>query len=83
MMNGLIVKRGTEYLARKNCKSTYADDFGWCWSTEAQAARIYREQRSAEMAARIYQNHDTACRAARQVGGVVRMMKNGRVEEQG
>ena len=70
MMNGLIVKRGTEYLARKNAKSTYSDERGWCWSAEVQAARIY-------------QNHDTACRAARQVGGVVRMMKNGRVEEQG
>lgn len=70
MMDGFIVRRGKEYLARKNCKSTYADDCGWCWSAEQQAARIYREQRSAEM-------------AARRVGGTVRMMKNGRVEEQG
>ena len=43
MMDGLVVKRGTEYLARKTCKSTYADDCGWCWSTELQAARIYRD----------------------------------------
>lgn len=70
MTDGFIVRRGKEYLARKNCKSTYADDCGWCWSEELQAARIYREQRSAEM-------------AARRVGGTVRMMKNGRVEEQG
>ena len=68
MMNGLIVRRGKEYLARKNCRSTYADDCGWCWSAEVQAARIYREQRSAEM-------------AARRVGGTVRMMKDGRMVE--
>jgi hypothetical protein len=68
MMNGYIVRRGKEYLARKNCRSTYADDCGWCWSTELQAARIYREQRSAEM-------------AARRVGGSVRRMENGRAEE--
>lgn len=68
MMDGFIVRRGTEYLARKTCKSTYADDCGWCWSTELQAARIYQEQRSAMM-------------AARRVGGLVRRMKDGRVEE--
>ncbi len=68
MTDGYIVRRGKEYLARKNCRSTYADACGWCWSEELQAARIYREQRSAEM-------------AARRVGGVVRMMKNGRAEE--
>ena len=67
MMDGFIVRRGKEYLARKNCKSTYADDCGWCWSEELQAARVYREQRSAEM-------------AARRVGGTVRTMKNGRAE---
>ena len=68
MMSGLIVKRGTEYLARKNAKSTYADDCGWCWSAELQAARVY-------------QNHESACRAARRVGGTVRMLKDGRVVE--
>ena len=68
MMDGFIVRRGKEYLARKNCKSTYADDCGWCWSAEVQAARIYREQRSAEM-------------AARRIGGTVRRMKDGRVED--
>ena len=66
MMNGLIVRRGKEYLARKNAKSTYCDDRGWCWSEEVQAARVY-------------QNHDTACRLARRVGGTVRMLKDGRV----
>ena len=68
MMDGFIVRRGTEYLARKRCKSTYADDCGWCWSEELQAARIYLEQRSAEM-------------AARRIGGTVRRMKDGRVVE--
>ena len=68
MMNGLVVKRGTEYLARKQCKSTYTDENGYNWSAEVQAARVY-------------QNHDTACRAARRVGGTVRMMKDGRVVE--
>ena len=68
MMDGFIVRRGTEYLARKTCKSAYADDCGWIWSTESQAARIYREQRSAEM-------------AARRVGGTVRTIKDGRVIE--
>ena len=68
MMNCYVVRRGKEYLARKNCKSTYADDCGWCWSTEQQAARTYKEERSAMM-------------AARRVGGTVRAMINGRVEE--
>lgn len=68
MMNGLVVKRGTEYLARKQCRSAYADDDGFNWSEELQAARVY-------------QNHETACRAARRVGGTVRMMKDGRVVE--
>jgi len=68
MRDGFIVRRGMEYLARKECKSTYADDCGWCWSAEVQAARVYREETSATM-------------AARRVGGVVRELKNGRAEE--
>ena len=68
MMNGLVVKRGTEYLARKQCKSTYTDENWYNWSAEVQEARVY-------------QNHETACRAARRVGGTVRMMKDGRVVE--
>ena len=68
MMNGLIVKRGTEYLARKNAKSTYSDDMGWCWSEELQAARIYK-------------TFEKAKKAAQRVGGIVRMMKDGRVVE--
>ena len=68
MTSGYIVRRGKEYLARKNCRSTYADDCGWCWSEELQAARVYREALSATM-------------AARRVGGTVREMKKGRVIE--
>lgn len=68
MMNGLVIRRGKEYLARKTCKSTYADENGHNWSTELQAARVYM-------------NHDTACRAARRVGGTVHMLKDGRVVE--
>lgn len=68
MMNGLVVRRGKEFLARKSAKSAYDDENGISWSTEQQAARVYA-------------NHDSACRAARKVGGTVRMLKNGRVVE--
>jgi hypothetical protein len=66
-MNGLIVKRGDKYLARKGCKSARPDDGGNYWSREVQAARVFL-------------NHDAACRAARKFGGIVKLMKNGRME---
>lgn len=68
MMNGLVIKRGEIYLARKSAKSARPDAGGIFWSRELQAARVY-------------QNHDTACRVARRVDGTVRMMKEGRVVE--
>ena len=68
MMNGLVIRRGEKYLARKGCKSARPDASGIFWSKELQAARVFM-------------NHDTACRAARKFGGVVRLMREGRTEE--
>ena len=68
MMDGYIVRRGSEYLARKNCKSTYSDENGWCWSAEVQAARTYDDL-----------HHDMM--AARRVGGIVKLLTEGRVLE--
>ena len=65
MMNGLVVKRGDGYLARKGCKSARPDAGGIFWSKELQAARVFS-------------SHDAACRAARKFGGVVKLMKEGR-----
>lgn len=68
MMNGLVVRRGEYFLARKGTKSAKPDDSGIYWSRELQAARVFM-------------THDSACRAARKFGGVVRLMRNGRAEE--
>ena len=65
MMNGLIIKRGEMYLARKGCKSARPDAGGTFWSQEIQAARVFM-------------NHDAACRAARKFGGIVKLKKDGR-----
>ena len=67
MRNGLIVKRGVEFLARKE-KKVRIDEAGYCWSEDIQKARVFM-------------NHDSACRTARRTGGVVRMMKDGRAVE--
>ena len=68
MMNGLVVLRAGKYLARKGTKSARPDASGIFWSAELQAARVF-------------QTHDAACRAARKFGGVVRLMKNGKAAE--
>ena len=68
MMNGLIIKRGDKYLARKGCRSARPDASGNFWSKEIQAAKVFM-------------SHDAACRAARKFGGVVRLMRDGRAEE--
>lgn len=68
MMNGLIIKRGDLYLARVSAKSAFRDEQDNIWSKELQAARVFL-------------NHDVACRVARHCGGIVRMMKDGRVVE--
>ena len=65
MMNGLVIKRGEKYLARKGCKSAKPDASGTFWSGELQAARVFM-------------NHEAACRAARRFGGVVRLMRDGK-----
>ena len=65
MMNGMVIKRGDKYLARKGCKSAKPDASGTFWSGELQAARVFM-------------NHDEACRAARRFGGVVRLMRDGK-----
>ena len=65
MMNGLVVKRGESYLARKGTKSARPDASGNFWSRELQAARVF-------------QTHDAACRAAKKFGGVVRLMRDGK-----
>ena len=67
MLNGLVIKRGTEYCARKSTKVRMDPD-GSCWSEDIQKARVFL-------------NHDQACRTARRVGGTVRLMTNGKVEE--
>ena len=68
MMNGLVIRRGDRYLARKGCKSARPDASGNFWSRELQAARVFM-------------THDAACRAARKFGGVVKLMRNGKAEE--
>ncbi|MBR6442712.1 MAG: hypothetical protein IKS46_03405 [Clostridia bacterium] len=68
MMNGIIVKREEFFLARISAKSAFRDEKGNIWSRELQAARVF-------------QNHDVACRVARHCGGAVRMLKDGRVVE--
>ena len=68
MMNGLIIKRGDKYLARKGCRSARPDASGNFWSKEIQAARVFM-------------NHDTACRAARKFGGVVKLKQDGRIQD--
>ena len=68
MMNGLIVKRGDKYLARKGCRSARPDASGNFWSKELQAARVFM-------------SHDAACRAARKFGGVVKLKKDGRTQD--
>ena len=67
-MNGLVVKRGDRFLARKGCRSAKPDACGNFWSTELQAARVFM-------------NHDMACRAAKKFGGVVRLMRDGKVKD--
>ena len=66
MKNGLIIKRGALFLARVSAKSAFRDEHDNIWSKELQAARVFL-------------NHDVACRVARHCGGIVRMMKDGRV----
>ena len=65
MMNGMVIKRGDNYLARKGCKSARPDASGTFWSGELQAARVFM-------------NHEAACRVARRFGGVVKLMREGR-----
>ena len=65
MMNGLIIKRGDRYLARKGCRSAKPDASRNFWSAEIQAARVFN-------------NHEVACRAARKFGGVVKLMREGK-----
>lgn len=65
MMNGLVVRRGGLYLAMKGTRSARPDAGGIFWSKELQAARIFS-------------NHDAACRAARKFSGVVRLMRDGK-----
>lgn len=67
-MNGLVVKRGDKYLARKGTKTAKPDADGRFWTTEPQAARVFM-------------NHDTACRTARKFGGVVKLMREGKAQE--
>ena len=67
-MNGLIIKRGNKYLARKGCRSARPDASGNFWSEEMQTAKVFM-------------NHDAACRAARKFGGVVKLMRDGRAED--
>ena len=67
MRNGLIVKRGVEFLARKG-KKVRIDEAGYSWSDDIQKARVFMD-------------HDHACKAERLAGGVVKTMKDGRAVE--
>ena len=67
MKNGVVIRRGTEYLAKKG-KNVRTDEAGYCWSEDIQKARVYL-------------NFDSACRTAYRSGGKVRTLKDGRVEE--
>ena len=67
MRNGLIVKRGVEFLSRKG-KKVRIDEAGYSWSEDIQKARIFVD-------------FDHACKAARLTGGVVRIMKDGKIKE--
>ena len=64
MRNGLVVKRGVEFLARKG-KKVRIDEAGYCWSEDIQKARVFLD-------------HDHACKAAWLAGGVVKTMKDGK-----
>jgi len=68
MMNGIVIRRAGLFLARGSARSAEKDEEGYCWSKELQAARVYS-------------NHDMACRLARRIGGQVLLMKDGRVQE--
>lgn len=67
MKSGLVIRRGTEYLARKG-KNVRMDEAGYFWSTDIQKARVYADYASAN-------------RMAWRSGGKVWTMRNGRVEE--
>lgn len=69
MMNGLVVKRGEVFLARKGPKSAALDAYGNRWSKELQAARVFADI-------------DIACGAAKRVGGIVRRMRDGKLVEE-
>ena len=68
MMNGLVIKRGDLYLARKQCSTSKPDGAGNCWSVEIQAARVY-------------QSYALARKRAKECGGVVRTMADGRLKD--
>ena len=68
MMNGLVVKRGEFYVARIRAKSRFYDEYGNLWSKESQAVRVFHDE-------------TMAVREARRVGGVVKRMTDGRVED--
>ena len=62
MRNGLIVKRGVEFLARKG-KKVRIDEAGYCWSEDIQKAVVFKD-------------YDRAYWTARMVGGVVQRIKD-------
>ena len=67
MMNGLAVKRGEMFLARRGAKNAKPDASGAFWSKDPKAARVFM-------------NHDIACRTAKRYGGVVRLMRSEQAE---
>ena len=68
MMDGLVIRRGQAFLARKQAKTARLEEDGFYWSTEIQDARVYRD-------------FDSACRTATRCGGRVLIKKNGKAEE--
>ena len=67
MRNGIVIRRGIEYLARKT-KKVRTDGAGFCWSPDIQKARAFKD-------------HGSSCRTARITGGIVRQMTDGKVSE--
>ena len=67
MRNGIVITRGGEFLRRAG-KGVRVDECGMCWSRDIQKARVY-------------QNSDMALRMAARVGGIYRIMKDGKVKE--
>ena len=67
MMNGYIIKRGKEYMARRK-KYVRKDSDGFCWTEDIQKARVFTD-------------YGLVCRKAVLAGGTVHVMRALKAEE--